>query len=184
MVEWFNRNSRAIVILCNVSVVLLAVLAVMPYLRHLFASSGPPAPAVGSRFALFHGGSPASRDVFYVAMSAHCSVCEREAGSYRSLEQALDAMQGPTILYLMPEEEAAGRSFMNRHGLRGGVKFGIKFRDIGIRAFPTVLLVNHQNVVQFSHAGSLRADDRQRLETALSQCSTCMAGDGQVSSGK
>ena len=150
VVEWSNRNSRAIVALCNVSVVVLAVLTVVLYLRH------PPttahAPAVGSKFALPHGGSTADGDVLYVAMSAQCGVCESEADSYRSLEQALDGVPGATVMYLMPEREAAGRWFLNRHGLRGGVEFGTAFRGSGITGFPTVLLTRQSDNVPFEQS--------------------------------
>ena len=182
VLEWSNRNSRAIVALCNLSVVVLGVLTVVLYLRH------PPttahAPAVGSKFALPHGGSTADGDVLYVAMSAQCGVCESEADSYRSLEQALDGVQGATVMYLMPEREAAGRWFLNRHGLRGGVEFGTAFRGSGITGFPTVLLVDRQSIVRFSHTGRLMEDDKQRLETAVSQRSAPREADGKVSSGK
>ena len=147
--EWLNRNGRAIIIICNLSVVVLMVLAVLLYLHPLSATNGPAAPAVGSRFALSHGGSSDSRAVLYLAISTRCGVCEREAGSYRSLEQALDVGQGATVVYLMSEDEAAGRSFLNRHELRGEVGFGTRFRGSGIRLFPTIVLVDRQNVVQF-----------------------------------
>jgi hypothetical protein len=182
--EWSNRNSRAIVALCNLSVVVLAVLTVVLYLRHLPATARPTAPAVGSKFVLPHGGSNDGGDILYVAMSAHCGVCEGEADSYRSLEQALDGAQGATVLYLMPEEEAAGRRFLNGHGLRGGVEFGTAFRGSGITGFPTVLLVDRQSIVRFSHIGRLTADDKQRLETAISQCAASTVAGRKVSSGK
>jgi len=131
-----------------------------------------------------HGGSNDGGDILYVAMSAHCGVCEGEADSYRSLEQALDGAQGATVLYLMPEEEAAGRRFLNGHGLRGGVEFGTAFRGSGITGFPTVLLVDRQSIVRFSHIGRLTADDKQRLETAISQCAASTVAGRKVSSGK
>lgn len=51
MVEWLNRNGRAIVLLWNLSVVVLAVLAVLLYLRPWSATISPAALALGSRFA-------------------------------------------------------------------------------------------------------------------------------------
>ncbi len=148
------------------------------------ATVRPIGPAVGSKFGLPHGGSNDGGDILYVAMSAHCGVCEGEADSYRSLEQALDGAQGATVLYLMPEEEAAGRRFLNGHGLRGGVEFGTAFRGSGITGFPTVLLVDRQSIVRFSHIGRLTADDKQRLETAISQCAASTVAGRKVSSGK
>ena len=91
---------------------------------------------------------------------------------------------GATVMYLMPGREAAGRWFLNRHGLRGGVEFGTAFRGSGITGFPTVLLVDRQSIVRFSHTGRLTAGDKQRLETAMSQRSATKEADGKVSSGK
>jgi len=184
MVKWINRNGRAIALFCNLSVVVLAVLAVLLYLRPWSAIIGPDAPAIGSRFALSHGGSSDSRAVLYLAISTRCGVCEREAGSYRSLEQAPDVAQGARIVYLMSEGEAVGRNFLNRHGLRSEVAFGARFKGSGIREFPTVVLVDRHNIVQFWHVGALRDKDRQRLEAALLRCTACSAGDGKVTSGK
>ncbi len=184
MVEWLNRNGRAVVFLCNLSVVVLAVLAVLLYLRPWSAIISPAAPAIGSRFALSPGGSSDSRAVLYLAISTRCGACEREADSYRSLEQDTDVEQGVRVVYLMSEGEAAGRSFLNRHGLRSQVGFGTRFKGSGIREFPTVVLVDRQNIVQFWHVGALRDKDRQRLEAALLRCSACSVGDGKVFSGR
>ena len=184
MVEWLNRNGRAIVLLCNLSVVVLAALAVLLYLRPWPAIISPAAPAIGSRFALSHGGSSDSRAVLYLAISSRCGVCEREAGSYRRLEQAPNVGQGARVVYLMSEGEADCRNFLSRHWLRGEVEFGTRFRGSGIREFPTVVLVDSQNIIQFWHVGALRDKDQRRLEAALLRCSACSVGDGKVSSGK
>lgn len=183
MVDWLNRNGRAIVVVCNLSVAVLALLAVLLYLHPLSATDGPAAPPVGSRFSAPRGGSSASRAVLYLAVSPRCGVCQREADSYRSLEQISGAEQGVRVVYLMSEDEATGKSFLSRHGLRGEAGFGTRFRGSGIRSFPTIVLVDRQNVVQFSHAGSLRELDRRRLEAALLRCSACSVSDGKVVSG-
>jgi len=184
MVEWLNRNGRVIVLLCNLSVVVLAVLAVLVYLHPWSAIISPAAPAIGSRFAFSHGRSSDSRAVLYLAISTRCGACEREADSYRGLEQAPDVGQGARVVYLMSEGEAVGRNFLNRHGLRSEVGFGTRFKGSGIREFPTVVLVDRQNIVRFWHVGALSDKDRQRLEAARLQCSACSVGDGKVSSGR
>ena len=186
MAEWFSRNSRAVAILCNLSAVILAVLALVVFLApHGVGLGGALAPAVGSKFNFSHNGLAHSRYVLYLAISTNCKVCEREADSYRILEESPDVVQDASILYLMPQDKTTGNIFLNKHGLRSAAQFETPFPGTGIHGFPTIVLVDRDNVVQFSQVGSLSDEDRHKLANVLLPRPVASeSASGQVYSGR
>ena len=170
MLRWINRNSRVLVVLCNFSVVVLAISALVFLLPRWVRPVGPLAPAVGSKINFSQNSLSRSRDTLYVALSAECKACERAADSYRALEQSPGAAQGATIIYLMPQDERGGKIFLDKHGLRSAARFAMSFPGTGIYGFPTIILVDRYDVVRFSHVGALSDEDRRQLATALLSC--------------
>lgn len=180
MADWINKQAKVLVVFCNFFAALIVLLALVFVLPRWKGSLAPPALAIGSKFHSPFKNLPRDKDILYVAISANCKECERESDSYRNLEQSPDVMQNAHILYLMPQNEEAGRAFLNQLGLRSVAHFSTLFPGTGIERFPTILLVDRNSIVQFSHVGALSGKDRQSLATALVSCPVGIGNGGDT----
>jgi len=153
-----NRVLRSLEIAANIGIVVVAiVLSVAVGRRGLIgpANARPTRSTLraGEEFRVPGIAWPKNKPTLSLALSASCHFCAEGAPFYRRLVSRAREV-GVEVVALMPQEPSAARRYLDAQLLPVTVVHRMSATD-GIAAFPTVLIVGPNGIVQDLWTGKL-----------------------------
>jgi len=156
--KWFE-------IAANVSIVIVAVVIVIVFVRNYFPASkaSPPAIAAGARLT----GQPVNwRDSpknVVLVLSTTCHFCKESSGFYRKLGE--DCRSHAKTIAFFPQTPEEAQAYLKAEDVQVDEVKHANFQALQIGGTPTLLLVDSDGVVQKVWLGKLpEAKEKEVLE--------------------
>jgi len=165
-----NAANVAIVIVA----VLLAVVLVKNYL--LPQKQGPVAPpgptqdfriAAGTQISLPDTQWSGSQRTLILAVSDTCHFCSESADFYKRLVQENTQKKGVRIVAVLPQDLERGKKYMEKLGVTVDEIKTLQLNQIGVRATPTLIMLDGNGVVRESWVGKLTKDKEDEVISRL-----------------
>ena len=128
--------------------------------RHRLPDTSPKA-LVGKTLNLPGVHFPQDRDSLVLAISSSCHFCKESLPFYRELGERSDGRLN--LVAVMPQTEPEARSYIQGAAVRATQVVSANLDSIGVRATPTILLVNGAGKVQNAWVGLLDEKAQQSL---------------------
>lgn len=150
---------RKIEIAANVSIIVVAILVCVAAFKYFRAKSGPqaagPAIAAGTKINLPNEDWARNRKTLLLALSTNCKYCSASAGFYQRLIGT--ASSNIRVVAVFPQSPEESKKYLNELEVAIDVK-QISPASFGVRATPTLILVNSEGSVINSWVGQLSPD--------------------------
>ena len=160
-------------------ITLLAALGVLVVVAQRFRGTGfPPqgeahGPEKGTAVKLSGIDWDSNGQTLLMALSTNCHYCSESAGFYRTLARAADSMHATHLVALFPESLSESRNYLESKQIGISDVRQERLGSIGVRATPTLVLVDSTGHVQASWMGKLSTDGQRdvlaHLGTVLPQ---------------
>jgi hypothetical protein len=100
-----------------------------------------------------------------LAVSTQCHFCKESTPFYRKLQEQVG--KSLKTVAILPQSVAAAEQYLNGESVHVDQVRQVTLGDIGIRATPTMLLVNSAGVVTKIWVGRIKPEQEQDVLTAL-----------------
>jgi hypothetical protein len=100
-----------------------------------------------------------------LAVSTQCHFCKESTPFYRKLQEQVG--KSLKTVAILPQSVAAAEQYLNGESVHVDQVRQVTLGDIGIRATPTMLLVNGAGVVTKIWVGRIKPEQEQDVLTAL-----------------
>ena len=167
-----GRLTRTIELTTNIAIITVAVLlSIVLVKNYLLPSVGPNANAPGSPPAVPTGTQISLQDVNWAAtkrtlllvLSDNCRFCTESADFYKKLAQERAKHDDARIIAVLPQDVEAGKTYLNKLGVAVDEVRQLSLDAIGVRATPTLILVDDKGVVTESWVGKLPAEKESEV---------------------
>ncbi len=116
---------------------------------------------VGHRIGAEHlPGEPGIRKLI-LALSQTCRFCEKEMPFYRTLADSIGA--NTALIAVFPESEPDPEPYMEAQSVRAYAVKSVRFSDMGIKATPTILLVDAGGLILRGWVGALPEEKHKEV---------------------
>ncbi|HEY0349122.1 MAG TPA: hypothetical protein VGC60_13300 [Pyrinomonadaceae bacterium] len=164
-----NPLARKIETVANVCIIVVAIVlcvAAVRYFRTKPESKAPtPAIAAGTKINLPNEDWARNRQTLLLALSTHCKYCSASAEFYQRLVNS--ASSKTKLVALLPQSPEESQQYL------AGLKLTIKDIQqvsppaLGLRATPTLILVDSAGTVTNSWVGKLPPDKEEEVLSSL-----------------
>lgn len=174
-----NKFARGVQISTNLSIILVALIGATVLVKnHLvrpsasFTSARPPAtdrntpggrelpngPAQGTQVSIPGISWSDSDETIVLALSDKCKYCTESAPFYKQLAAETAKRNGVRVVAVFPQDPSAGKKYLDDLGVPVGDIKQITLDSIGIRATPTLMIVDKSGRVKQSWVGLLNGE--------------------------
>lgn len=110
-----------------------------------------------------------------LAITSHCPYCVEGLPFYRRLaEFGNSSAGGLRLIAVLPENTGDARAFLERSGVTVASVLSMSPQRLGVRIFPTLLLLDQNGKLQKYWVGELSDDAQQEVISTLKKyCATC-----------
>jgi thioredoxin-related protein len=159
-----SRFTRNIELATNIAIIVVAVLLSIVLIKNYLLSgaapnaNAPDAPSNGTRMSLQDVNWAAKKRTLVMVLSDSCRYCTESADFYKKLAQERAKDDHTRLIAVLPQDVAAGQAYLNNLGVPVDEVRQSPLDAIGVRATPTLILVDENGVVTASWVGKLPAD--------------------------
>jgi thioredoxin-related protein len=169
-----GKFTRTIELTTNIAIITVAVLLSVVLVKTYFLSGrGPDGPTAlptipnGTKISLQDVNWAAKKRTMLMVLSNTCRYCTESADFYKKLAQERAKLDDLRIIAVLPQEVAAGQAYLNKLGVSVDEVRQSQLDAIGVRATPTLLLVDDKGVVTGSWVGKLPAENEAEVLKAF-----------------
>jgi hypothetical protein len=164
-----GRFSRTIELTTNIAIITVAILLGIVLVKNYLLSgpkpdSGPSLiiPA-GTRISLQEVNWAAKKRTLLMALSDSCHFCTESADFYKKLAQERAKSNDVRIIAVLPQQVSAGQAYLNKLGVSVDEVRQSPLDAVGVKATPTLILIDDTGVVTASWVGKLPPEKEVEL---------------------
>jgi thioredoxin-related protein len=165
-----GKFTRTIELTTNIAIITVAVLLSIVLIKNYVLSSpapnapGPPLtiPA-GTKLSVQDVDWAAKKRTMVMVLSNTCRFCTESADFYKKLAQERAKHDDTRIIAVLPQDVEAGKTYLNKLGVSVDEVRQLSLDAIGVRATPTLILVDDKGVVTESWVGKLPAEKESEV---------------------
>lgn len=161
---------RKIELVANVGIIVVAIVVCVAAVKYFRTkASGSPAPtpviAAGTKINLESEDWTRNRQTLLLALSTTCKYCSASAGFYQRL--ANTASSKTKLVAVLPQTTGESQQYLKSLNVLITEIRQISPSSLGVRATPTLILVNSTGNVTKSWVGQLSPDQEEEVLSAL-----------------
>jgi hypothetical protein len=163
-----GRISRIIEVSSNIAIIVVAVVAVVVFVKSRFGASpqAPPSISAGARLNVkpvyWHRNN---RNAVFV-LSTSCHFCKESSPFYQKLVQQCRNSDTRTIA-LFPQTAEEGHTYLKTENVPMDEVWSADFKDLKVGGTPTLLQVDGNGAVQKVWIGKLNSSKEQEVMSKL-----------------
>lgn len=165
-----GKFTRTIELTTNIAIITVAVLLSIVLVKNYLLSgpgpdgpNAPPTVPTGTKISLQDVNWAAQKKTMLLVLSDTCRFCTESADFYKKLAQERAKHDDRRIIAVLPQEVGAGQAYLNKLGVSVDEVRQSQLSDIGVRATPTLILVDDKGVVTGSWVGKLPAENEAEV---------------------
>jgi len=164
-----GKFTRTIEVTTNIAIILVAILLGVVLVKNYLLSepkpdpSAPPTVPVGTQMSLQDVNWGAKKRTLLMALSDTCRFCTESAGFYKKLAQERAKSNDVRIIAVLPQDVSAGQAYLNKLGVSVDEVRQSSLDAVGVKATPTLILVDDKGVVTASWVGKLPPDKENEV---------------------
>ena len=172
-----NNFARGVEIATNLSIILVAVIGATVLVRNYLLRpaatiiAGPPqaatknspgsrelptGPAQGVRLSVPGITWSENEETVVLALSDKCKYCTESAPFYKQLAAEIAKRNGVRVIAVFPQDPNTGKKYLDDLGVPVGAVKQATLDSIGVRATPTLVIVDKSGTVKQSWVGLLK----------------------------
>jgi thioredoxin-related protein len=164
-----NPLVRKIEIVANVSIIVVAILVCVAAFKYFRTKSGPqvaaPAIAAGTKVNLPNEDWARNRKTLLLALSTNCKYCSASAGFYQRLVNT--ASSNTKLVAVLPETREESKQYLTTLKVMIEDIQQVSPPTLGVRATPTLILIDGSGTVTKSWVGQLSPDKEEEVLSSL-----------------
>jgi peroxiredoxin len=165
-----GKFTRTIELTTNIAIITVAVLLGIVLIKN-YVLSGPgpntpgPPPTIptGTKLSVQDVDWAAKKRTVLLVLSNTCRFCTESADFYKKLAQERAKHDDARIIAVLPQDVEAGKTYLNKLGVSVDEVRQLSLDAIGVRATPTLILVDDKGVVTESWVGKLPAEKESEV---------------------
>jgi thioredoxin-related protein len=165
-----GKFTRTIEITTNIAIITVAVLlSIVLVKNYLLSGPGPDAPnalptiPTGTQISLQDVNWAAKKRTMVMVLSDTCRYCTESADFYKKLAEQRAKHDDTRLIAVLPQDVGAGQAYLNKLGVAVDEVKQSPLNAIGVRATPTLILVDDKGVVTGSWVGKLPAENEAEV---------------------
>lgn len=165
-----GKFTRTIEITTNIAIITVAVLLSVVLVKNYLLSGPtpnapePPRPVpTGTKMALQDVNWAANKRTLLMVLSDTCRYCTESADFYKKLAQERAKHDDLRMVAVLPQNVEAGKTYLNKLGVTVDEVRQSPLDAVGVRATPTLILVDDKGVVTGSWVGKLPAQNEAEV---------------------
>jgi thiol-disulfide isomerase/thioredoxin len=171
-----NKFAKSVEIATNLSIILVALIGATVLVRNYLLRppatiiAGPPpttrnapagreqptGPAQGTQLSVPGIAWSDSEETVVLALSDKCKYCTESAPFYKQLAAETAKRNGVRVIAVFPQDPNAGKKYLDDLGVSVGDVKQATLDSIGVRATPTLVIVDKSGTVKQSWVGLLK----------------------------
>ena len=170
--------SKVTEVAANIAIVLVAVLLAVVLVKNYLlpapavpsVPAGPPAPAKianGSKLSVPSISFPNSQPTLLLAVSDTCRFCTDSADFYKQLAELHEKKKSFRFITVLPQDMERAKSYMSKLGINVDGVQSLPLDQLGVRATPTLILLDGNGLVVDSWVGKLPKDKEDAVISLL-----------------
>ncbi len=159
-----SKFSKTIELTTNIAIITVAILLGIVLVKNYLLSGPKPDPGVpptvpvGTKMSLQDVNWAAKKRTLLMALSDTCRYCTESADFYKKLAQEKAKHDDVRIIAVLPQDVTAGQAYLNKLGVSVDEVRQSPLEAVGVRATPTLILIDDKGVVTASWVGKLPPD--------------------------
>jgi peroxiredoxin len=159
-----GKFTRSIELTTNIAIITVAILlGIVLVKNYLLAGpkqdpSVPPTIPAGTRISLQDVNWAAKKRTLLMALSDTCRYCTESGDFYKKLAQERAKHDDVRIIAVLPQDVSAGQAYLNKLGFSVDEVRQSPLDAVGVKATPTLILIDDKGVVTASWVGKLPPD--------------------------
>ena len=164
-----SKFTRTIELTTNIAIIAVAILLGIVLVKNYLLSgpkpdpSAPPTVPTGTRISLQDVNWGAQKRTLLMALSDTCRFCTESAEFYKKLAQERAKHDDVRIIAVLPQDVSAGQAYLNKLGVAVDQVKQSPLDAVGVKATPTLILVDDKGVVTASWVGKLPPDKESEV---------------------
>ncbi len=159
-------------IAANIAIVVVAVLLGVVLIKQGFFSTPAKTKADlrvpdGTKLSLPHTEWEKTRKTVLLVLSKNCDFCSTGAPFYQKISAAVTNRTDVRLIAVLPESPAEGREYLDKLQVQVGEVRQASLDSIGVKATPTLLVINDLGMVTASYVGLLQEDKQTEILNLL-----------------
>lgn len=156
-----GKFTRTIELTTNIAIITVAILLGIVLVKNYLLSGPKPDPSAlptvptGTKMSLQDVNWGAKKQTLLMALSDTCRFCTESADFYKKLTQERAKHDDVRIIAVLPQEISAGQAYLNKLGVSVDEVRQSPLDAVGVKATPTLILVDDKGVVTASWVGKL-----------------------------
>lgn len=172
--NWSKIIQNATNVAILVVAVLLAIVLIKNYILAEKPQAGPlPGPppdnriAAGTQISIPNVQWPTSQPTLILALSDTCRYCTESADFYKRLAQENVKKKSVQIVAVLPQDLERGKKYLNELGVTVDDIRSIQLNQLGVRATPTLIMLDVNGKVSESWVGKLPKEKEDEVLSRL-----------------
>ena len=159
-----NKFTRTIELTTNIAIIIVAILLGVVLVKNYFLAGPktdpnvPPTVPVGTKISLQDVNWAAKKRTLLMALSDTCRYCTESADFYKKLAQEKAKHDDVRIIAVLPQDLSAGQAYLKKLGVTVDEVRQSPLEAVGVKATPTLVLIDDKGVVTASWVGKLPAE--------------------------
>jgi|SoiMethySBSTD1v2_1073268.scaffolds.fasta_scaffold03486_5 redoxin len=156
-----GKFSKTIEVTTNIAIITVAILLGIVLVKNYLLAGPKPDPGVpptvpvGTKMSLQDVNWGAKKQTLLMALSDTCRFCTESADFYKKLAQERAKHDDLRLIAVLPQDVSAGQAYLNKLGVAVDEIRQSPLDDVGVKATPTLILVDDKGVVTASWVGKL-----------------------------
>ena len=156
-----GKFTRTIELTTNIAIITVAILLGIVLVKNYLLSgpkpdpSAPPTVPTGTKISLPDVNWGAQKRTLLMALSDTCRFCTESADFYKKLAQERAKHGDVRIIAVLPQDLSAGQAYLNKLGVSVDEVKQSPLDAVGVKATPTLIVVDDKGVVTASWVGKL-----------------------------
>jgi thioredoxin-related protein len=156
-----SKFSRTIELTTNIAIIIVAILLGVVLVKNYLLSgpkpdaSPPPTVPAGTKISLQDVNWGATKRTLLIALSDSCRFCTESADFYKKLAQERAKSNDVRMIAVLPQDVSAGHAYLNKLGVSVDEVRQSPLNAVGVKATPTLILIDDKGVVTASWVGKL-----------------------------
>ena len=164
-----SKFTRTIEVTTNIAIIVVAILLGVVLVKNYLLSgpkpdaSAPPTVPTGTQLSLEGVDWGAKKRTLLMVLSDSCRFCTESAEFYKKLAQERAKHDDVRIIAVLPQDVSAGQAYLNKLGVSVDEVRQSPLDAVGVKATPTLILVDDKGVVTASWVGKLPPDKESEV---------------------
>ncbi len=164
-----GKFTRTVELTTNIAIITVAVLLGIVLIKNYVLTGpkpnapGPPTIPAGTKLSVQDVDWAAKKRTMLMVLSNTCHFCTESADFYKKLAQERAKHDDARIIAVLPQDVGAGQAYLNKLGVPVDEVRQLSLDTIGVRATPTLILVDDKGVVTESWVGKLPAEKESEV---------------------